>query len=317
MKKFKTLDEQLAILHSRGLKITDYKASKQYLLTNNYYNIINGYSKYFMNNNNHYLPDATFDEISHLYFFEKEIKDLIFKFILEAENHIKYVVAYQFSKEYKDIPYAYLQTSSYSQDNILSIGYITSKFSKIIKDNTYSRHDNSIKHYVKKHKDVPIWVLVDYLTFGELYSFMKVLPPSLLNKIASNLCSFISEHTRITTPFTFTILLSFMDNIRDVRNRCAHGNKLLGYKYRSNLKYYVDVHKKYNIKNNSTKNDVYSVFIVLQCFLSKIQYAQLHNKLIKRFSRLERKLNSISVNNILNALGFPDNWHNETSILTH
>lgn len=40
IKQFKTLDEQLIIVHNRNLRITDYKRAKQFLLTNNYLNII-------------------------------------------------------------------------------------------------------------------------------------------------------------------------------------------------------------------------------------------------------------------------------------
>ena len=42
-KDFKTLDEQIAILESRGLKIPDKSAAKEFLLRNNYYRV-SGYS---------------------------------------------------------------------------------------------------------------------------------------------------------------------------------------------------------------------------------------------------------------------------------
>ena len=45
MKTFKTLDEQIQLLHNRNLIINDEDYAKKYLLSNNYYNIINGYSK--------------------------------------------------------------------------------------------------------------------------------------------------------------------------------------------------------------------------------------------------------------------------------
>ncbi|RHK03111.1 Abi family protein [Enterococcus casseliflavus] len=98
LKNFEYLHGQIAILNSRGLIVPNYKRAKQYLLTNNYYNIINGYSKYFMNGQNTYIPGATFDEITHLYYFDKEIKYTLFRAITEAENHIKSILAYRFPK---------------------------------------------------------------------------------------------------------------------------------------------------------------------------------------------------------------------------
>ena len=42
-KSFQTLDEQIAILRSRGLVIEDEDATKEFLLLNNYYRV-SGYS---------------------------------------------------------------------------------------------------------------------------------------------------------------------------------------------------------------------------------------------------------------------------------
>lgn len=47
VKKFENLDSQISKLESRGMIIKDHELCKRFLLTNNYYNIINGYSKYF------------------------------------------------------------------------------------------------------------------------------------------------------------------------------------------------------------------------------------------------------------------------------
>ncbi|MFR4925115.1 MAG: hypothetical protein ACLUBG_01605 [Streptococcus agalactiae] len=47
MKEFKSLTDQLNLLKDRGLKIGDEEKAELYLLTNNYYNIINGYGNSF------------------------------------------------------------------------------------------------------------------------------------------------------------------------------------------------------------------------------------------------------------------------------
>lgn len=46
MKVFKTIDEQITILKQRGLIIDDEEHAKKYLLSQNYYNLINGYAKF-------------------------------------------------------------------------------------------------------------------------------------------------------------------------------------------------------------------------------------------------------------------------------
>lgn len=46
MKEFKTIDEQIQILLDRNLIINDVDKAKAYLLSQNYYNIINGYANF-------------------------------------------------------------------------------------------------------------------------------------------------------------------------------------------------------------------------------------------------------------------------------
>lgn len=46
MKEFKTIDEQIQILLGRKLIINDIDKAKAYLLSQNYYNIINGYANF-------------------------------------------------------------------------------------------------------------------------------------------------------------------------------------------------------------------------------------------------------------------------------
>ena len=57
---------------------------------------------------------------------------------------------------------------------------------------------------------------------------------------------------------------------------------------------------------------MYSVFLILQCFISEREYAALHNKVLKLFRRLNNKLISISINDIYKKLGFPIDWHMNT-----
>lgn len=134
-KKFKTLNEQIELLKKRGLTIPDEKRVTRYLLTNNYYNIINGYCKYFQDKPDHYLPGTSFDEVINLYFFEEEIKEAVFNAILQIEHHVKSVVAYRFAEQYPNQNYAFLDPKSYNQQGQkLLLAYNTiSKFSLILK----------------------------------------------------------------------------------------------------------------------------------------------------------------------------------------
>ncbi|MDA3849383.1 Abi family protein [Lactobacillus delbrueckii] len=317
-KEFKALDEQIELLKKRGLSIPDERRAKRYLLTNNYYSIINGYGKYFQDRPDHYLSGASFDEVINLYFFEEEIKKAVFNAILQIEHHVKSVVAYRFAEQHPNQNYAFLDPKSYNQqEQKLLLAYNTiSKFSLILKKSANSPN-SSIHHYVSKYKGIPIWVLMDYLDFGSLYYFTRVLPDNVLNKVAADLVPFINENIPGTYPaveFTPEIMLKFLKNIHETRNICAHNNRLLDFKCRSDSPYYGPLHKKYDISRKDHRTSFYSTFISMQCFLSKTEFAVLNNSLRRKFLSLNKHMNTISINEVLAKMGFPKDWQLQPSL---
>lgn len=311
MKEFKTLDEQIDLLKSRGLIIHDEDKAKRYLLTNNYYNIINGYSKPFMKNGR-YIPNTDFDKIAKLYFFDKEIKQTFFRAIISAEYHLKSIVSYRFAEEYKNSGrYSYLDINSYDQQKILSSSYVISRLFNIIKSNA-NKNENPIEHYVNKYNDVPIWVIAGYLNFSELEELIKNSPKKLQNKIAKDLVGFIVDNNKeFQGQFPPEIMMSFIKNIHEVRNICAHNKRLLYFKCRQDMRSFGVLNS--GLKQSEDRRSVYSVLLALQCFLSETEFKILNNTLMKRMKYLQKALDDSDVdgNDIFMILGFPKDWHKQ------
>lgn len=256
-----------------------------------------------------YISGATFDEVSKLYLFDKEVKQTLFNAILDAEHHLKSIFTYHFGEAHQHETYSYLDVRSYNHEQSLSVAYIISKLDKIIKTNKHYAN-NSINYYYNTYHDVPIWVLVDYLDFGGLYTLIKCVPTSIQNEIARDLTQFIkSNNPDFNTQFPPANMLSLIKNIHEVRNLCAHNKRLIYFNCRSDSMYYAPLHDQYKISSNDHRRDIYTTFISLQCFISRVEYAKLNNSIRKRMNVLKNHLHSIDVNNILNLLGFPDNWN--------
>lgn len=308
LRPFKTTKEQLGIIHNRGIKLvsrTNYKKAKQYLVSNNYYDVINGYGRYFWTNTNQF-HNTHFDEIVHLYEFDKAIRTDFLEATLIAEKHLSSIIAYHISKKCHDLndQQAYLNANFYNGNT----SYLRGRFNALI--NKYRRKpgNNPIKNHITNHNGVPFWVMVNYLTFFEIYTILKKVP-SIQNKVALSIRSFMAEHMTINHPFTPRELLQFVYNIYEIRNLCGHNSRLLEFKCENNLRYYPPLHDKYNISATAQKQDVYNVFLALQCFLSKNEYAQLYNSIRKRMNYLENKLVTISITKIQDILGFPHYWN--------
>ena len=320
-KPFKTLDEQIEVLKTRDLSITDENRVKQYLLTNNYYNVINGYSKFFtIGNSFTYINTTDFREIESVYLFDKEIKSVFLHALIEAEKHFKSVVAYRFSERFRK-PYAYLRTSSYKTtkdfEEISNISKLIGNLSKIINSNIKKKIPNSIRHYHFTYQNVPFWVLCNEMTFGQIISFFDNLDEDLRNKIAYDLSTFLQDNEVNITGRTSNAVISastlskFLKNANEFRNIAAHNNLLFKHRCWKRLKqqsWFPSNHQSCN------QQGLYYVFLYLRCLLSASQYAVLHNTLLKRIWYLRKQLYSIPISKILYALDFPKDWDSSVKI---
>ena len=100
MKDFKLVTEQVDLLKSRGMLFEDEQDAICKLLSDNYYNIINGYKDLFLdttNNQEVFKTGTTFNEIYALYEFDNQLKNIFLEYILKIENILRTQVAYHFS----------------------------------------------------------------------------------------------------------------------------------------------------------------------------------------------------------------------------
>lgn len=153
-KDFKTVDEQLEILRSRGLTITDDARAKNFLLHNNYYRI-SGYSL-TLRKNDTFTKSATFQNIVDIYNFDHELRHIILRYIETIEVQMKSVYAYKFTKVHG--PLGYLDNTFFTDKT---------KHKEIIdKANLQKKrrlpHEAYLKHFVNDlHQDIPLWAYVD------------------------------------------------------------------------------------------------------------------------------------------------------------
>ena len=77
-KIFKTYKEQRDLLQSRGLIIKHPRSFNNIMQRDDYYNIINGYKKYFIATTSPetYIPETTFEQLYALYTFDQEISSI-------------------------------------------------------------------------------------------------------------------------------------------------------------------------------------------------------------------------------------------------
>ena len=107
-KPFKTLEEQVAILESRGLSMPEYAAYA--LLGEDYYCVVNGYKEPFLDKeasaeagHDVYAEGTGFGDLYGLFLFDRDLRNLTFKYLLKAEARVRSVAAYTFSEAYREL----------------------------------------------------------------------------------------------------------------------------------------------------------------------------------------------------------------------
>lgn len=314
MKPFKTLEEQIDILESRNLKFKDEEKTKLYLLRNNYYNIINCYSKFFISSKtNHYYENVYFEDILEVYHFDKEIKHAVFKFVLEVERHFKSILAYNYAQFFKDDLYSYLNIKNYESNNykiknILAISNLVASLSRKINNKSKEKDNNSIKHYITNHNSVPFWILVDHLTFGEVTYFYKLSEEKIKNTVAKNLVYFLEENTKekIKHEIPTRNIVLVLENILELRNITAHNGVLFNFKFRNDLPYLDIIHNKIGIEKEENRQGFYHTILYFQMFLTQNEYLQLKHSIKKRLEKLKRKIGEEYFNKIISSLGIDE-----------
>lgn len=300
-KVFKTLDEQIEILRSKGLIINNTEEAKEILYRENYF-FISGYRHLFMRSHKDrkFFPGTTFEELYATFLFDRRIRNIMFKYILIVENNIKSKLSYILSKKYGFKEKNYLDPKNFIQDSYKSkqVHDILNKMRRQIRVN--GKQHRATMHYISNYGYIPMWILVKVLSFGivsELYNILK--PEDQLE---------LAEDYNLDNE-TLSIYLSLLANYR---NLCAHEDILYDHRTQRlipDTKY----HRLLNIdmtndEYNYGKNDLYALVIILKQMLTKDEFRELMYEIGYEIDVLDGKVDTVPLNHILNKIGFPDNW---------
>ncbi len=301
IKTFKTLDEQIEILKSRGLIVNDLDKAKDILLRENYF-FISGYRHLFMKSwrDSNFISGTTFEELYAMFLFDRKIRNIFFKNLLIIENNMKSLISYQLSKKYGFKEKNYLNPKNFSKDPMKArqVHDILNKVKRQIRVN--GKQHSATMHYITNYGYIPLWILVKVLSFGIISELYNILDVSDQEDIAN--------HYNLDIE-TLSIYLSILSNYR---NLCAHEDILYDHRTQRVIPDTI-YHEKLSIDMTDDeymygKNDLFSVVIIAKQMLSDSEFREFVSELGYEIDLLEGRTNILPINNFLNKIGFPDNW---------
>lgn len=307
MKEFKTFNQQLTILRDRGMIVPTDGSPKRFLEQENYYNVINGYKDLFLCKDSHgntiipetYLPNTHFNELKALFLFDRELRFLFLKYLLIFENSFKTTISYEFSQKFPKAN-SYLEIANYRDDDPKGVLKQISILTKTIHDNVGAK--GAIKHYIEEHGSVPLWVLVNYLTIGNLSYLYSALKDSEKNAIAKYYSDKYEKQYRPTNTLRISSedMESALKIFNLVRNQCAHDERLFNSDYKnirvSNIVNY------FGVTNYNNRRLVVAI-LYFKAVLNKSYYKKFHSELNTIFDKYENEFQTVSFNDILDSMG--------------
>lgn len=303
-KPFKTHNQMLKILRSRGMIISDGSKAKRILERENYYCIINGYKTLFIDsshNDEYYKPGTTFDEVFALFSLDRELKRMLLPELLKVEGFIKSTIAYNFHQKYPD-KNSYLAFENYTSDpaktkDILSVIANLS--------NCISRQkNNAVTHYIEKYQHCPLWVLVNFLSFGSISKLYRVLDDKIRLSIAKEITKHYKQYYTNTRLISPEMLDECLGAFVMFRNTCAHDERL--YNYTARFK--DSALGKFLNTNLLANHNLFSIIVLLKIFLKKDEYKRFIKSYDDLINKYSQKFKSINILNITNSCGICKTW---------
>lgn len=323
-KPFKDLSEQIVKLREKGIGISDVEEAevKKILLKENYYSVVNGYKFPFLRRNiqgqivrpEEFITNTTFKDIYNMFLFDRDLRNIFLKYLLEFESQLKALCAYHFSETYTQT-YSYLTVNSYNSDVTKLkdvLGTISILANEIKKQS--SRNNTAINHYTNKHNCVPLWVLINFLTLGNVSYFYSSCTQDVQTKIAKGFSKQHKENYSGVEKIDVKELEDIIKFINLFRNVCAHGEVLFIYKVHHSMTY-DSFYKFFDFENESEANkkigdkNIYTLLLLLKLVLDKETYSDLLAEIENLFEETRQKSGAVDFDSVLEIMGFPtENW---------
>ena len=178
-KPFLTIQQQIELLESRGVKTDD--ASGSILLREGYYSVVNDYKDSFIDReatvaagDDRYREGTTLTHIYDLFSFDRKLRGLTFRYLIKAEAAVRTAISYCFSDAHREED-AYLFQANYcSKEEFAASGNDSNRYASeitgligILSSRANRSGASFITHYRESYGAVPLWVLTNDLTFGK------------------------------------------------------------------------------------------------------------------------------------------------------
>lgn len=252
-KDFKTIDEQISILKSRGLKIGNEQKAKNILKKYNYFDVINGFESFFLETASpKTYKNTLFTDFYYAFRFDSLLKKETLHCIFDFESRLRTSISYHFAENYCNVSsrtLEYLNTANYIRPSTTNT-HLTNVFNhfELFRTTSYN-YDGTVRNlsfidelkrskpYVRAYTNPPFWVVIKSLSLGSLAYLYSFLPTNVKSLVLQDFDLDIGDDN----AFTQAIFI-----LKEMRNECAHLELITIFELKPdpNLNFFNDIKSK-------------------------------------------------------------------------
>lgn len=248
------------------------------------------------------MNNTSFEDIVALYEFDEELRGLFFKYLCHTEIKLRSSISYYFCQKHGERQEEYLNPANYSKTNkkgIIKLIKMLGKMANKNKDHKYLIYQR------KKYHNVPLWVILNALTFGQISKMFEFLPQNLQGLICQDFGNIKKNE-----------MIKYLKVLTLYRNVCAYNDRLFSYHISIDIPDTL-IHKKLNIPEKGSKykygkNDLFSVVIAFRYLLPQNDFLRFKKQLVHIFNQYEKKNSNLRLYKLYEYMGFPSNWKHIT-----
>ena len=274
-----SVEQQILNLKELGLVIEDEDSARKLLNDVSYFRLIKAYSLTLKPKNGNYANGTTFNQIRELYLFNANFRQQLFPLIEKIEINLRCRIANYFCEKYGVFGHR-------EERNFKNAEYHNEFMHDLANEEDRNAQSPFVKNFRQNYEpdDLPLYAVVELLSFGTLSKFFKNMKNEDKKAIAK------------TFGVGYTYFESWIESIANVRNLCAHYGRLYNAKLTKTPKLY-DQYSSLGIKNNR-------IFAILLCMHHVLESDTLWVCFVDILEALFEKYPHVRKN----CMGFPNDW---------
>ncbi len=206
-----SFQEQVQVLKSHGLTISDESKTVFYLSNLNYYRLTAYCLPFEVDHDTHQVAEGTsFDDVLNLYIFDRQLRLHVLDAIERIEVSVRTQMAYQLS-------HIYQSAHPHLRPNIFHNQWRYTKGIEHLEREVKDSKEDFIIHLRQKYEEPlpPIWAVVELMTLGQLSTWFGNIKA---RKDRNAICTIYGLDEKI--------IASFLQHLSLVRNHSAHHSRL-------------------------------------------------------------------------------------------